>query len=272
MYREQPPTRPLSPFVECIWTTEMRMAPGEQRAIRVLPDGCMDVLFNVGDRPRPEGCPHWRLSAYVVGPMPTAEVIRVVGRVSLVGVRFRPGGAPAFLGVPAATLRGGVLALDELWRADAAEAADRLAGADGPAARARVLASVLEARLEGATAPDPLVLRAQDAIRASGGRAAVAELARHAGTSVRSLERRYAAAVGLAPKEAARVARFRRAVALLEQDDRPLAGVAAACGYADQAHLTREARALAGATPAVLRVERAAPAVASVQDGAGAAA
>jgi transcriptional regulator GlxA family with amidase domain len=54
--------------------------------------------------------------------------------------------------------------------------------------------------------------------------------------------------VGLSPKTAARVIRFDRALGLL-RGGVPLAEVAAACGYYDQAHFTREFRALAETTP-----------------------
>jgi AraC-like DNA-binding protein len=46
-----------------------------------------------------------------------------------------------------------------------------------------------------------------------------------------------------------RVLRFRRAVALLDAGHAP-ADVAARTGYADQPHLSREVRALGGASPA----------------------
>jgi AraC-like DNA-binding protein len=65
--------------------------------------------------------------------------------------------------------------------------------------------------------------------------------------------------VGVAPKLACRVARFRAAVSLLH--DRPrtdLSAVAFDAGYADQPHLTREFRALAGMTPGAYRRRHAA--------------
>jgi AraC-like DNA-binding protein len=68
--------------------------------------------------------------------------------------------------------------------------------------------------------------------------------------------------VGLAPKQAARVVRFQRAARLLVPwagDAAPaapsIAEVAAACGYADHAHLVREFRALAGCTPSEFLAE-----------------
>ncbi len=80
----------------------------------------------------------------------------------------------------------------------------------------------------------------------------VPEVAGAVGLGERQLRRRFTEAVGYGPKTFARVARFRRALALLRGGAAP-AAAAYDAGYADQAHLTRELRALAGGTPAALR-------------------
>src|SRR5690348_17555140 len=103
-------------------------------------------------------------------------------------------------------------------------------------------------------AVSPEVSQAWRALLASGGTAAVPELAREAGWSSRRLGTRFRAEIGLAPKQAARVVRFDRARRLLQRrvaaaGQPELAALAAACGYYDQAHLAREFRALAGCPP-----------------------
>jgi transcriptional regulator GlxA family with amidase domain len=69
--------------------------------------------------------------------------------------------------------------------------------------------------------------------------------------SERQLRRRFLDAVGYGPKTLARVLRFQH---FLQLGSGPgdLARLAFAAGYADQAHLTRECRRLAGRTPAEL--------------------
>ena len=84
----------------------------------------------------------------------------------------------------------------------------------------------------------------------SHGLAPVGMLADQVGWSRRHLAQRFTTTFGLTPKVMSRVLRFERAKGLVQAPTRPsLASVAAACGYADQAHLTREWKALAGSAP-----------------------
>jgi methylphosphotriester-DNA--protein-cysteine methyltransferase len=124
------------------------------------------------------------------------------------------------------------------------------------------------ARLPASAPADRLVVALVEAVRGArppGG--PVSDLADRLGVSERQLHRRCTAAVGYGPKALDRVLRFRRFLHLVDSPVGPaggLAGLAAAAGYADQSHLTRECVRLAGTTPARL------VAVRSVQDAGGA--
>jgi transcriptional regulator GlxA family with amidase domain len=111
------------------------------------------------------------------------------------------------------------------------------------------LVDALRERL-AAAAPDPRVMTAARRL-AHAPATPVPALAAAVGLGERHLRRRFLDAVGYGPKTFARVARFRFALALLHAGEPP-AGVAAAAGFADQAHLTRELGALAGRTPGAL--------------------
>jgi methylphosphotriester-DNA--protein-cysteine methyltransferase len=92
--------------------------------------------------------------------------------------------------------------------------------------------------------PDPLVVAAARALARPTAR--VGQVAEDLGVSERQLRRRTLDAVGYGPKMLARVARFRRLIAL---DDEELALRAVQAGYASQAHMTEEVRRLTGRTP-----------------------
>ena len=72
----------------------------------------------------------------------------------------------------------------------------------------------------------------------------------------RRLERAFARAVGVSPKVLDRVLRLRRAIRALERGTPGWSAIACEAGYADQAHLIREFRSLAGITPARWAAER----------------
>ncbi|MFJ7239053.1 helix-turn-helix domain-containing protein [Streptomyces olivaceus] len=211
-----------------VWTS----TPTEPGPGRVLPDGCMDLLWHDG-----------RL--LVAGP-DTRAYVTGSGQSLWAGVRFHPGTAPALLGVPAAELRDRRVDLADLW----------------PAARARRLTARVNAAPDPASGleeaalsvaadtgpPDPLVRRIVAALDAGRPVAATADAL---GIGARRLHRRSLAAFGYGPKTLARVLRLQRALALA-RGGTPLAETAARTGYADQAHLARDVRELTGLPPGEL--------------------
>ncbi|MGY1712328.1 helix-turn-helix domain-containing protein [Geodermatophilus sp. SYSU D00758] len=177
------------------------------------------------------------------------------GRQEGVQLGLTPLGARALLGTPAAELASVDVGLDDvLGRGPAAELLDRVRAARGWPARFAVLEELLLGVVRPAAGPAPEVAEAWRLTLASGGRLRVAEVAARVGWSERHLTHRFRAETGLGPKEAARVVRFdraRRALAgRVARGGAPdLAALAAAAGYADQSHLTRDWRAFSGLSP-----------------------
>lgn len=86
----------------------------------------------------------------------------------------------------------------------------------------------------------------------------VRDLAVDLGVSTRTM-RRCHELFGHGPKTFARILRFQRFIASVRRGHRlPLSALASLCGYADQAHLSREVRRLSGLTPTAI-VEQLAP-------------
>jgi AraC-like DNA-binding protein len=164
-----------------------------------------------------------------------------------------PAGARALAGLPAAALAAGVTDLADVLGSAAGRLHDEVAAAPSWPARFAALDRHLRALAGGRRDPlaqiRPEVTFAWDQLRRTGGRLPVTELAAAAGWSRRHLSEQFRAEYGLAPKQAARVIRFQRARSKLLRPPVRLADVAADCGYADQAHLTREFQELAGYSP-----------------------
>jgi AraC-like DNA-binding protein len=221
-YREYRPPPGLEPLVACLWENE----PAEDRPQRVVPDGCVDLIW-VAER-----------ELVIAGADTGPRIVDLPAGSRSSGIRLRPGAAGALLGLPASELRDRQVAAALVWGEQRLEEA--MAGAE-PARRLELLAGAVARR---GVAPDALVLGAARRLAVPGAR--VAAVAAELGVSERQLHRRMLAAVGYGPKLLARVARLRRLVALAGE---PLASRALEAGYASQAHMTDEVRRLTGLTP-----------------------
>ena len=164
-----------------------------------------------------------------------------------------PLGVRVLLGLPVGALATTMVGHDDLPLGIGADVHNRLAAAPTWPARFAILDAALLRLLrtsgEGGAAALPSAARdGWRLLAASRGAMPVAEVAARTGWSVRHLHGRFVAEFGVAPKQAARLMRFDRARRLVLRGAR-LAQAAAVCGYADQAHLTREWTALAGQPP-----------------------
>jgi AraC-like DNA-binding protein len=246
-YTEWPAPPVLRHAIACLWA-QVTPDGAADRETLVLPDACSDLIWEPGR------------GAYVAGPDtgPFRTVMKA-GAV-VIGVRFRPSAGGPALGVPLSELRDQRVDLSDLRRRDAS----RLPGTldpDTAATRALELAAALVTDGD----PDPAATRAT--VLLADPRTRAEDVAAEIGLSMRQLRRRCHAVVGYGPKTLQRVLRFRRFVARIDAGSpagqagvhpgHDLAALAAEAGYADQAHLTRECRALAGLTPAALARQRA---------------
>jgi AraC-like DNA-binding protein len=235
-YAELPPPPELAPLVACLW----RQTAGEDQVQRVVPDGCVDLLW-VTDGPDER--------AEVAGPDTGAHFETMPVGTSIAGVRFRPGVAAAVLGLPLHALRDQRVPLPEVWGPTAVELTERVLTADRPeAAAVRAVADRLRRRPEMAGLPDgwpPEGPGLAEALANQAGPGTVRQMADDLGLSERQLHRRCLVTFGYGPKTVQRVLRFQAALRDARAGRR-LADVAADAGYADQAHMSREVRDLAG--------------------------
>jgi AraC-like DNA-binding protein len=244
LYREFPPHPLLAGVVACLWSSHA-VPGGAPLRHRVLPDNCIDILWQDS---APQG--------FVAGMMSCPHRVELTAPVLTVAVRFLPGAARAFFGLPLHALQDGHPALPALWMPHEAEA---LAAAlwereQTVEQRLATIERALLARLRRHQADrgDRLVRAAVGLIEGSGGALRVEELAQSLGVSRQHLALQFRERVGLNAKTFAMVCRFRRAGSALrglEGAAVDWAGLASECGYYDQSHLIHEFRQFAGETP-----------------------
>jgi len=206
-----------------VWTSPVQ--PGVRR---VLPDGCMDLIWDGND-------------VMIAGPDTEAFLYEGRADATLTGLRFAPGAAPTVVGAPADAFLNARVPLDAVWsRADVTRLYDELHEAE----RVGAVFDALARRAD----PDLLTRAIAGAARRGD---PVATIADGAGMSARQLQRRCRAAFGYGAKTLTRILRMGRALDLA-RSGAEFARVAADAGYADQAHFTREVKDLTGVAPGQL--------------------
>ena len=244
---QQAPDPRLAKFIEALAFSSDEDEPDAPHAIRVVPDGCVDLLFSVaveggsGEAPR----------ADVFGTKTRPLLIETGLPVENVAVRFRPGAAVRFLRTSASVLTDTSVDLSAFWGEGGRALVRDVAQAASPAERAAAIERALLERLAGAQESDALDRATEQAvacIERSGGRVSVRDLVAQVGVGERRLERAFRERVGVSPKRLARILRFRGAYVALARG-RAQTEVALESGYSDQAHLLRDFRELAGAAP-----------------------
>lgn len=231
-YAELPLPPALDGLVATIWT----LAGSEPGWVEheATPDGCIELIR------RHAGRSAWRRDQpefFATGLSPHPIRFGFSGDACFTAIKLWPWAWHALGGAPCPGFADDWIAL-----APDSPLAALLEG-DPVANLARALAGI---------APPPLAR----AILASD---SVGEIAARTGLPHRRLQRIFARELGLAPRTYLRLLRFRAALRDIQQGTGSLADTAAARGYADQAHMARDFRDLAGLPPSGARIRARGP-------------
>lgn len=239
---------------------------------RELPSG--EVVLIIGFGPTletnyPQRAPDHTSThrSFVAGVHETHCLVTTPGNQAGIQLNLTPLGAHLLLGLPMHELTNRVVELDDLLGADGELLVERLHDAPDWQARFAILDDVLVRRLDAARPASPDVAWAWRRLVETGGRLPVGELCEELGCSRKHMLRRFNEQIGVAPKTFARVLRFQRAVHMLGHRDgvswvdahelgagrrMSWGEIALECGYFDQAHMNRDFRQFAGASPGEL--------------------
>ena len=226
------PPSDLDRILACSWTAT------PSGIHRLTPDACIDVLRTSGGE------------IVMCGPERRSWTFELPAGTTAVGVRLRPGIAHAMFGIDVSTIADRRVPLSDLTGRDFCDVLDERLGA-APTLADRRLALVAAIRdLTSTVAVDPIdEMILTEVVRSP--RVTRDQIADAVGLSVRALHRRSLQRFGYATSTLGRILRFQRLVTLAAGDGtrRSLAEVAADAGYADQAHLGKDCRAITGLTP-----------------------
>jgi AraC-like DNA-binding protein len=234
-YREFPPASDLYAFVACTWIRVVRNTDDVPEAI--LPDGCADIMLYDDQPPR------------VAGPDAVTRYLRLPNGLVITGIRLRPGAIRAALGAPADLLVNGSMQLSDL-SGGATRLHYRLMLTDNLPARIALLEDWVRTALKRVTGHDRAVVAACRALAADSS-IAISSVAERFDWNTRMLHRQFLAACGYSPKHFQRIMRIQNVLrSARDGRDASLSELAIAAGFADQAHMTRDFRAITHFTPA----------------------
>ncbi|MGV3707360.1 MAG: helix-turn-helix domain-containing protein [Gemmatimonas sp.] len=237
--------------VESMWHFEGRMALLRERQ---FPRPFTEIILQLGPRFRnvapsgasgdvfPESC--------IAGATTRPFVIEAPESVCcVIGIQLQATAAHALLGYSPAALRDRTVDLNDALGTDASFLAERCSDAPDVESRFAVIREFLTQRFARAERPGDGVAWAASELRRTMGRAAIASLQEQSAYSRTRFISQFREQTGFAPKQYARILRFRHSLRLLQGGSR-LSDAALSAGYYDQSHMQNEFAAFTGMTPA----------------------
>lgn len=243
VYSEFAPVGAVANDVLCGWSFIAAETLKETYAHHVLPDGCISLVFR-GGLNGSQG------PLIVSGPHLKEFRVEVRGGDQYWGIKFWPDVGGAVLGLSPVECRGRSDLMATRCAAHSQWLSPLLSKCASFDEAFLVFKDFVAKQKTLCQSLDREVRSALLAINQSDGSEEISAIAAKVGLSPRQLQRRFQARVGLTPKEYARIRRMRVALTKgLEERPKGWAAVAAETGYADQAHLSRDAAALTGLSP-----------------------
>ncbi len=215
-YCEQPPAPHLAGLIKCFWTLDAGGSADEWVEQQATPDGCVEIIRRLAGRSRWGGD---QPETFAVGLIEAPEPFAISGDSRFAAVRLWPWAWSLVGDMPLEHMRGRWLPFD------------------APIARLLPDFEAVERQLDRAPGLEAI------------GRAIVAadsvDDMRATGMTARTLQRWFTRHVGMPPRRYLRMLRFQKAFEGVPATD-SLADHAAAQGFADQSHMAREFREMAG--------------------------
>lgn len=252
-YRTYHPHADLRTIVKCYWTLEVPEQPDTRRQL-ILPDGCVDMCFILGDdvkrytsgdefiiQPR----------QMLLGQITEQFYIEPAGYVNTFAIRFYPYGFANFIGLPLNELANKETPLKELFGDDVAEPlSQEIIHAKTVNERIAIIERFLFARLSDKAIIDNIVKSTVDAMFLSKGGKPLSAILKGDLQKRRQLERNFKKQIGLSPKQLSKVIRLQATLQLLlNHTTTTLTDIAYENDYYDQPHFIKDFKAFTGITP-----------------------
>ena len=249
MYSEYSPCPPLSPYIDKYWV--FKGNPGYDTHIHILPDGCTDFIFTLGDvaNVADNNFVMQPYRAYFVGPMNKySDLITYTGSIHMLGIRFLPCGIFRFMHLPLAEFTNQRINAENLNTLFNNSFTGRLCEQTELISQIRLIENILLHSLgHHPNLTDPTINYAVNEINRRQGQLSISSLTENICLCQRHFERKFKQLTGYTPKAYSRIIKFQHTIKLLNHaDSSNLLSIATDAGYYDAAHLAKEIKTLSG--------------------------
>lgn len=243
IYQQFEPHPTLAPYIDAYWTaTGDKSGSGREK---ILPDGCIDILFNLGEDCLTENDSFLLESskAYLIGTMTRFKENTMQPDSHLLGIRFKPAAFTLFYEYPS------------IYKlADQTVEFEKKLSPDAETTAKYFTAYLDHFFLNKLSQPKRTLFPIVTDIQHQNGLVSVRALAQRHFTTIRQLERSFNQHLGISPKEFINLVRYQHTFQKIRNNTakRSLLEIAFECGYYDHSHLSNEIKKYTGVAPALL--------------------
>ena len=252
-YQTFEPHPDLDSIVKCYWTLEVPAQENIQRQ-RILPDGCIELFFILGDdvkRYTSEDDFLIQPRAMVLGQITDSFYIEPTGYVKTFAVRFYPQGFSSITTIPIKELANKETSLEIFFgKSDTKNLSEKIIKADSTEKKIQIIERFIFANINKKITIDNIVRETVDTIFLTKGKVSIKTILEDSSSRRRQLERKFLKQIGISPKQLGRVVRLQTVLKmLLDKEPGSITKIAYENEYYDQAHFIKDFREFTGTTP-----------------------
>ncbi|TGK86933.1 AraC family transcriptional regulator [Leptospira noumeaensis] len=253
IYETFSPSPDLSSLIKCFWTLSIQDSSDYPKQ-RIVPDGCMELAFNLGDpiqRFTNENESVIQPWACLIGQITEPFYIKPTGSVNTFAVRFYPYGIANFFDKPMESYANRETPPSQLFGFEGAiELEEKIHKAKDTATRIRIIEDFFRSKLQEQMIFDRILKNTIDSLLHSKGNESIDSILGDEVLSRRQLERKFKKQIGLSPKKLEKIIRMQAALKMLiNRESEKLTEIAYESNYYDQSHFIKDFKEFTGLSP-----------------------
>lgn len=245
MYKEYKPNILLAPYVETYWVYDANQ--NCPQTVRVLPDGCVDILFNCTEDYDSNMAP---FVPYIIGAMTSFSDRKYDRKARIIGVRFHPCAIAAFTKVPVCEFTNDKVDTRLFQSLFSDFISEQLFGCGNETEQIHCIENYLLSKFGDLYGIDKQIVGTVKHIQATKGFMPINDLLNNVCLCQRQFERKFKNLTGITPKMFSAITRYAETKNFLKSNpNKSLFSTALECGYYDHSHLIRDFKRFGGTLP-----------------------